>query len=154
MSAEELAKKKPVRAGHKSSATRMIGNAEDLLKTAGSDILRLTQSSRSLKEKLDVLTTLDNEIVNLVDEGAVADEIEQADTFKEGIYSTMVKIEKYCAPPTDSPAPPRSSSPAVDHTPSSPSPRVRLPKLTIKPFNGDLTAWTTFWDSVVPRPSQ
>ena len=51
MSAEELAKKKWVRAGHKSSATRMIGNAEDLLKAAGSDILRLTQLSRSLKEK-------------------------------------------------------------------------------------------------------
>lgn len=24
---------------------------------------------------------------------------------------------------------------------------MRLPKLTIRPFNGDLTAWTTFWDS-------
>lgn len=33
MSAEELAKKKRVRAGHKASATRMIGSAEDLLKT-------------------------------------------------------------------------------------------------------------------------
>ena len=25
--------------------------------------------------------------------------------------------------------------------------KVRLPKLTIKPFNGKLTAWTPFWDS-------
>ena len=24
---------------------------------------------------------------------------------------------------------------------------MRLPKLTTRPFNGDLTAWTTFWDS-------
>ena len=24
---------------------------------------------------------------------------------------------------------------------------MKLPKLTIRPFNGDLTAWTTFWDS-------
>ena len=44
---------------------------------------------------------LDSEIVNLVDKGSVVDEIEQADTFKEGIYFTMVKL-KYCAPPTDS----------------------------------------------------
>ena len=73
MSAEELAKKKRVRAGHKASAIRMIGNAEDLLKTAGSDVLRLTQLSRSLREKLDVLTTLDGEIINLVDEGSVGD---------------------------------------------------------------------------------
>ena len=149
MSAEELAKKKRVRAGHKASATRMIGNAEELLKTAGSDVLRLTQLSRSLKEKLDVLTTLDGDIINLVDEGSVGDEIEQADTFKEGIYSTLVKIEKYCAPPpvappTTVPTPPTTLSPA---TASESSSRVRLPKLTIRPFNGDLTAWTTFWES-------
>ena len=72
------------------------------------------------------------------------DEIEQADIFKEGIYSTMVKIEKYCAPPTDSPAPPHTSRPDADPTFL---PRVRLPKLTIRSFNGNLTAWTTFWDS-------
>ena len=82
---------------------------------------------------------MDNKIVNLIDEGAIADEIEEADTFK----ATMVKIEKYCAPPTDSPAPPHSSSPAVIHISASPSPHVRLLKLTIKPFNGYLTAWTT-----------
>ena len=79
MSVDDLAKKKRVRAGHKASATHMIGSAEDLLATAGSDTSKPYRS--------------------------VADEIEQADTFKEGIYSTMVKIVKYCAPslalPTD-----------------------------------------------------
>ena len=116
---------------------------------AGSDVLRLMQLSRSLKEKLDVLTTLDGETINLVDEGSVGDEIEQADTFKEGIYSTLMKIEKYCAPPPVAPptvplAPPPMPSPAAASNFSS---RVRLPKLTIRPFNVDLTAWTTFWES-------
>lgn len=60
----------------------MISSTEDLLKTAELDTLRLTQLSRSLQEKLDFLTMLDSEIVNLVYEGTVADEIEQADTFK------------------------------------------------------------------------
>lgn len=27
------------------------------------------------------------------------------------------------------------------------SPRVELPKLSIKKFSGDLTKWATFWDS-------
>ena len=27
------------------------------------------------------------------------------------------------------------------------APKVKLPKLTLKKFNGDLTKWTTFWDS-------
>ena len=144
MSVEELTKKKLIKAGHKASATRMMGSAEDLLKTSGSDTSRLTQLSRSLQEKLDVLTTLDSEIINLAAEGSVVDEIEQADIFKEGIYSTMVKIEKYCAPPTDSPALPRTSRLVADPTSL---PRVRLLKLTIRSFNGDLKTWTKFWDS-------
>lgn len=123
----------------------MISTAEELLKTAGSDTLRLIQLSRSLQEKLDILTMLDGEIVNFVDERSVADESEQVDISKEGIHSTIVKIEKYSAPPntlpSDSIAPSRSSADPA------PSPRVRLPKLTIKPFNGDLTPWTIFWDS-------
>ena len=138
MSVEELAKKKQIRVGHKTSAIRIIGSAEGLLTTAGSDTSSLTQLSRSLQEKLDILMILGSEIINLVDEGSVADEIEQADIFKEGIYSTMVKIEKYCASPTDLPATSRS---AADPTSL---PCVKLPKLTIKPFNGNLTAWTTF----------
>ena len=35
-----------------------------------------------------------------------------------------------------------SSAPGI-----SPLPRVKLPKLTLKKFNGDLTKWTPFWDS-------
>ena len=92
MSAEELAKKKRVRSGHKASATRMIGSAEDLLKTTGSDTSRLTQLSSSLNEKLDVLTKLDSEIIDLVDEGSVAGEIDQAYIFKEGIYLSLIHI--------------------------------------------------------------
>lgn len=52
-----------------------------------------TVEYRSLQEELDVLTTLDREIINFVDEGSVVSEIEQADIFKEGIYSTMVKLQ-------------------------------------------------------------
>lgn len=36
------------------------------------------------------------------------------------------------------------------HSPAAsinPSPKVKLPKLTLKKFNGDLTKWTPFWDS-------
>ena len=66
MSVEELTKKRRIRAGHKASATHMIGSAEDLLTTAGSGTSRLTQLSRNLQEKLVVLTTLDSEIIKAV----------------------------------------------------------------------------------------
>ena len=121
----------------------MIGAATGLLNAEGSDVMRLSQLSKSLQEKLDVLKTLDSEILDLVEDEAVEEEIEQADTFKEGIYATIIRIDKYCAPPNTS-ATPTAIEPR-DTTES--TPRVRLPKLTIKPFNGDLTAWTAFWDS-------
>ena len=143
-----LTKKRNVRRGHKSSATRMIGAATGLLNAEGSDVMRLSQLSKSLQEKLDVLKTLDSEILDLVDDEAVEEEIEQADTFKEGIYATIIKIDKYCAPPPPVSATPTSIEPRDRDTSTTDStPRVRLPKLNIKPFNGDLTAWTAFWDS-------
>ncbi len=32
------------------------------------------------------------------------------------------------------------------YTDATGSARVKLPKLSIRPFRGELTAWTTFWD--------
>ena len=71
--------------GHKASATRMILDRQRSASTCdcSSDTLILR---RSLQEKLNVLTTLHSKIVNLVEEGSVADEIEQTDACKEGIY--------------------------------------------------------------------
>ena len=105
----------------------------------------------SLQEKLEVLKQLDSEILNLVDEDDLADEIEQSDDFKEGIYATMVKIEEHCVHSRSLPSPGSSprSSPGRDSAKLTSPPRVnkvKLPKLTIRPFNGDLTAWITFWD--------
>ena len=42
--------------------------------------------------------------VDLVEEKDLADEIDRADGFKEGIYTAMVNIDKCCkAPPTSAP---------------------------------------------------
>ena len=51
-----------------------------------------------------------------------------------------LKLTTPQAPPT--PVPTREITPA-----RAPEPSVRLPKLSVKPFNGDITQWTTFWDS-------
>ena len=87
--AEELTKKKCVRAGHKASATRNISRA--LLVEDIPDIPTLTQIKMSLQEKLNTLTQLNIKIMNLLDdEAAVVKDIEQSDTFKEDVYSTMI----------------------------------------------------------------
>ena len=54
-------------------------------------------------------------------------------------------IEKATGPALPAAAAPTT---AVTTTATIPhSNKVRLPKLTIKPFDGKLTAWTPFWDS-------
>ena len=57
---EELVRKKRVRAGHKSSTTRMIAKVEELLSAMEAPGgLTLKQLGMSLKEKLEVIKTLD-----------------------------------------------------------------------------------------------
>ena len=58
----------------------------------------------------------------------------------------MVRIDSQMTVPVTS-----ESAPSAVDTPHSPAAprgnRIKLPKLTLRPFNGDVTTWTTFWDS-------
>ena len=146
----ELTRKKHVRGGHRSSTTKMVSRAGELLGADTPDVVRLSQLKLSLQEKLDVLKQLDGEILGLVEEGSVAEEIEQADRFKEEIYGIMVRIDRLSVPPvTSPPSSPPSRAPVAELVPHSSrgGSRVKLPKLSIPHFNGELTAWTPFWDS-------
>ena len=100
MMAEGLVKKKRIRAGHKALAMRILSQVDELLAAADpaspTDLVRLTQLKLSLQEKLDILKRLDEEILKAPEEDKVEDEIKQAESFKEGIYSATVKIDKRC----------------------------------------------------------
>ena len=145
--AEGLTKKKRIRAGHRGSATRMLTQVEGLLAASTTDVARLSQLKLSLQEKLETLKLLDGEIIDLIEEDHLVEEIEQADGFKEGIYSAMVKIDSQCSTAQAIPNP-ATSTLDTPHTPAaSRGSRVRLPKLTLRTFNGDVTTWMTFWDS-------
>ena len=147
---EPLPRKKKVRAGHRGSATKTIRRVEEQLTSGSPDVDKLSQLQLTLKEKLEVLKHLDEEILNLVDgEDDIAEEIEQADEFKDSIYNAIVKLERCLSAhrhtPGASATPPSAPRSAVSATAS--STRVKLPKLCIQPFNGELTAWTSFWES-------
>ena len=109
----------------------------------------LLQLKLSLNEKLSTLKTLDGEILELVEDAAV-DDIEQAHAYKEKVYAATVEIDKHCTFIAASRTPDTtraSSTLARDHVDS--ITQVRLPKLSIRPFNGDMTTWTTFWESAI-----
>ena len=121
----------------------MIAKVEELLaKAEAPDYLTLTQLGMSLREKLEVIKSLDREILELVKEDDLVDKIDQADLYKEKFYSTLIKIDGItaiiakpllsAAKDTAVAATPHASSPTHTH-------KVRLPKLTIKPFSGNVT---------------
>ena len=141
MSIEGVARKKRIHAGHRASATKTITQIDCILLEDSPDMAKLLQLKLSVQEKLETIKILGGELLDLVEESELATEIEQADGFKESIYTAIIKIDKCTAM-----AHARTS---VDTAEPRPLPvardRVKLPKLLLRPFNGNMTNWTTFW---------
>ena len=129
--AEGLARKRRIRAGHRASATRTLNQIDTLLVAPGTEEQKLAQLKLSLEEKLTTLRQLDAEILELTGEDDLEAEIQQADEFKDGIYTAIVKLRPGTAPTTPMmAAPPRAPPP--------PDSRTKLPKLVIPPFEGEI----------------
>ena len=156
---ECLAKKKRIRAGHKASTTKVLSEVDALLAEETPEPAKLSGFKLRLEEKLETIKLLDTELLNLIEEEEViVKEIERADLYKEGIYQAMVKIDQCCAitathAVAKSLSAVNSSAAAdiVDATSAhvirtTTSNRVKLPQLTLHPFNGDKTTWSKFWD--------
>ena len=149
MSAKELARKKKIRAGHRGCATRAMRRIDTLLAASGADEQQLAQLKLSLEEKLETLKQLDGEVLDLTGEDDLETEIQQSEEFKDEIYSAIVKLNHSVTPVTRSTA---STSGPMIHSDS----KIKLPKLTIPPFEGDITKWTPFrdlYDSAIHRNS-
>ena len=69
----ELAKRKKIRLGHRASVSKTVTQLTLLLEAGDIDLARLKQQEGNLKEKLEVLKQLDDEILTAIDE---ADNIE------------------------------------------------------------------------------
>ena len=85
-SLEVLNKKKRIRAGHRGSVKRIIGQAQESLE-GERNLMKLTQSLMPLKDKLVIITKLDAEILDVTkgEEADIASKIEQADILREVI---------------------------------------------------------------------
>ena len=145
----DLARKKCVRGGHRGSTTKAIVRAEELLASEDPDVDRLSQLKLTLDEKLEVLKNLDAEMLDLVEDEDVAEEIDQADELKERVYVVLVKINRVLNSPSTAAerAPVSGTLPADAPSSTRGGSHVKLPKLSIQPFIGELTTWTPFWES-------
>ena len=113
---------------------------------------KLAMLKLTLEEKLKTLKELNAEIVKLVSEDELETEIQQADECQEKIFEALVQINRVLVPPTPITArtstPPSAGRIAADTGEArSRRAKVRLPKLSLPHFNGDLVKWPTFWDS-------
>ena len=104
----ELAKKKKVRAGHRASTTRILGQINPAVETDPLDVPKITQLKRNLEDKLTSLMVLDDEILPLLDDEAIA-EIVQAD---EQVYVALSRLEVAVKCTTAEHAPRRVDPPA------------------------------------------
>ena len=98
---------------------------------------------------------LDAEILDLVQEDELELEIEQADVFAERVQRAIIDannaIDVREVPATLPTVSGVRTSDTLHSLPPPPvisthSTKVKLPKLSLKKFNGDLTKWSTFWD--------
>ena len=165
---EVLARRIKVRAGHRGSATRLIAQAEADLTADPLNHADLELSVANLSRKVEVLTPLDAEILELTPDDAIEAEIDHADQYQDNIQRILSKLNKAItapAPRTD-PIPRTDPTPIVPPAPAAGAPtisdppvgeraipsahhgnKVRLPKLTLPHFNGNPVKWTGFWDS-------
>ena len=94
---EEATKKRKIRGGHRTSTKRTINASSTILDDfdpSNKELTeRLQQQKITLKEKLDILQTLDNEILAIAEEKDIEKEIEDSDVLRERVHATIVKID-------------------------------------------------------------
>ncbi len=127
--AEELVRKKRLRAGHRASTTRILGQVQPAITAEPLDVSKINQLKRSLEDKLRTLSVLDEEILGLMGEEAIEEEIGQADEIKERIYTARTRLDgvSLVADPTAGDSPPPTEPPVPRRTREA---RVKLPKIS------------------------
>ena len=135
-----------IRGDHRGVVMKIVREVDGLLTTDGPMIPeRATQlhiKLQQLEAKLKVLSDIDKDILSKCDVGEIEHEIDELEATTAKIMNCQQKIHKAIRAPTE---------PSVVHTPtavptSTPT-KPKLPKLTLPKFKGELTSWTTFWDS-------
>ena len=92
----EVGKKKKIRGGHKGSLNKKISEVnglaseENITEEIG---ITLKQLKIVLTEKLETLTKLDEEILELIKEEEIEDETAESGDFRASIHQAIIKID-------------------------------------------------------------
>ena len=138
------------RGGHKSFATKIMKETQDLVKVVDGDKNAikedLTANLEVLEDKLKVISMLDEEIMDIIPDAGIEEEISTSSAFRKEIIKSQISIKNWLSSNQDDAI--GSHSTRLDEAPSFYSHnQVRLPKLELPKFNGDPLSYQNFWDS-------
>ena len=144
MSNSKIERLKAIRAAHRGVCTKLEKETYDLLSEElnGEETSRLEVISCLLEAKQRSLNDIDTEITSLCELSEISKEIEDSEariiTCRKRIKDSKQVVSNE-----------QPSSPVYVQTNSTQDNVVKphLPKLTLPKFKGDVTKWTTFWDS-------
>ena len=104
----------------------------------------------ALNERLEILTTLDNEIVELVDDKDIEQEVTDSVTFRESIHKVSY-MEEMLSFNVDTPSDKSLDNSSINLGEGSESNdseiKARLPKISLRSFSGDPINFQPFFDS-------
>ena len=155
----KIVQKRRIRAGHRSSATKLLNRVKENLGdgTEAVDKHWIKQSIQAMREKVDSLKGLDNQIIELIGaleegvEALIEKEIEESDEVRKELNQIVLRMEevlsKTNSPPALNQVPVQETPPPVAVMPQQHTVKARLPKLEVKKFNGRIQEWQEFWDA-------
>ena len=143
-----------IRGGHRAYVSKIIESANEILEHFGgstSEREKLESFKVTLKDKKEVLKSIDETILEFTKDEDISNEIIEASDISESINRVCVKINNALNPVNNAAS--LSSSNTEFATISSPANtstttiKAKLPKLTLRKFSGDSKSWQSFWDS-------
>ena len=144
--AEALGKKRKVRGGYRAYVTTVIAEVNEILPNYQPDQQTdLRKFKITLKEQLDNLKNLDEQIIELIDEKEINEEVANAGKYRSEVHEIILKIDQVLGSNAVN-----NQSTVVSQASASNGEKkmvARLPKLELKGFSGDPTTWMSFWDS-------
>ncbi|KAG1652802.1 hypothetical protein GQR58_026052 [Nymphon striatum] len=127
------------RGGHRASTTKVVDEVEKACASENTTVVMLKGKKTILEIKLNVLAELDKDILDLMVESEPAEfeqEVSQADIYCTKILNTITHIDEVI----DSLNPSTDLNASIDSVNSfNQNSGVKLPKLSIKPFNEKFT---------------
>ena len=146
--AKELVQKRRAQGGHRGRITKILPTVQGLTENFQEENRQEVKKFYfELKEKLETLHKLDEQILDLVSETAKEDaevekEVGEASKYKQDLFKAIIACEEVLNKTKKEPVEVNEPTPAQAEK----SMRVKLPKLDPKTFDGKAYEWQEFWD--------